>query len=263
MQQERHLASSEFRSYPYLTPEEFTEVCHHLERRYCQARLGVQRRRWMLDTFRAFNTADFTFGPEYGTYLVIRRPLDTVRDDEGLSSCMGAFSLGEETGGEDDDSEMMEAEEADQANHVQLDDRDHLPHGIRPRPRVRYEIILHPTYQVPCLWFNLQDLPADEDPLNIDTVFRWLVPDEYKAPLRASVGRIGGISLDSHPFTGMPSFFIHPCLIGEAMEKIDCSKENYLMVWLGLVGGCVGLWVPPEMAMVAPPVEMAPRSSHS
>lgn len=114
MQQQRHLASSEFRSYPYLTPEEFTEVCHHLERRYCQARLGVQRRRWMLDTFRAFNTADFTFGPEYGTYLVIRRPLDAVRDDEGLSSCMGAFSLGEETGGEDEDGEMMEAEEADQ-----------------------------------------------------------------------------------------------------------------------------------------------------
>ncbi|KAL2180358.1 uncharacterized protein P884DRAFT_78067 [Thermothelomyces heterothallicus CBS 202.75] len=216
MQQQRHLASSEFRSYPYLTPEEFTEVCHHLERRYCQARLGVQRRRWMLDTFRAFNTADFTFGPEYGTYLVIRRPLDAVRDDEGLSSCMGAFSLGEETGGEDEDGEMMEAEEADQVNHVQLDDRDYLPHGVRPRPRVRYEIILHPTYQVPCLWFNLQDLPADEDPLNIDTVFRWLVPDEYKAPLRASVGRIGGISLDVRRPTlplRFPSYICDlPCL---------------------------------------------------
>ena len=33
------------------------------------------------------------------------------------------------------------------------------------------------------------------------------------------------------------------------MEKFDCSKENYLMVWLGLVGGCVGLWVPAEMAL--------------
>lgn len=33
------------------------------------------------------------------------------------------------------------------------------------------------------------------------------------------------------------------------MSNFDCSKDDYLMVWLGLVGGCVGLWVPKEMAM--------------
>jgi ubiquitin-like-conjugating enzyme ATG10 len=55
--------------------------------------------------------------------------------------------------------------------------------------------------------------------------------------------------LQHHPVTGVPSFFVHPCLLGEAMGKFDCSKENYLMVWLGLVGGCVGLWVPAEMAL--------------
>lgn len=32
------------------------------------------------------------------------------------------------------------------------------------------------------------------------------------------------------------------------MAGFDCSKEDYLMVWLGLVGGSVGLWVPREMA---------------
>jgi len=55
--------------------------------------------------------------------------------------------------------------------------------------------------------------------------------------------------LQHHPVTGVPSFFIHPCLLGEQMSRFDCSKENYLMVWLGLVGGCVGLWVPPELAL--------------
>ncbi len=54
--------------------------------------------------------------------------------------------------------------------------------------------------------------------------------------------------LQHHPITGVPAFFVHPCLPGEAMSKFDCSKESYLMVWLGLVGGCVGLWVPKEMA---------------
>jgi len=32
------------------------------------------------------------------------------------------------------------------------------------------------------------------------------------------------------------------------MENFDCPMEKYLMLWMGLVGGCVGLWVPPEMA---------------
>lgn len=124
---------------------------------------------------------------------------------------------------------------------------------------VEYEIHLHPTYRVPCLWFNLRNLPADEPAFKIDTVFRRLVPDEYKTGLRA-LGNVGGISADvrfsgerscsqHHPITGVPSFFIHPCLLGDAILKFECNRTNYLMIWLGLVGGCVGLWVPKEMAM--------------
>lgn len=56
-------------------------------------------------------------------------------------------------------------------------------------------------------------------------------------------------SIQHHPVTGFPSFFVHPCLLGDAMSRFDCSKDNYLTMWLGLVGGCVGLWVPKEMMM--------------
>jgi len=77
---------------------------------------------------------------------------------------------------------------------------------------------------------------------------RDIVPDQFKDGLR-SAGAGGGISADYHPVTGLPSFFVHPCLLGEAMSDFDCSKENYLMVWIGLVGGCVGLWVPKELAL--------------
>ena len=55
--------------------------------------------------------------------------------------------------------------------------------------------------------------------------------------------------LQHHPVTGVPSFFVHPCMLGDAMAHFDCPKEDYLMVWLGLVGGPVGLWVPQEIAM--------------
>lgn len=97
---------------------------------------------------------------------------------------------GETAGSEEDFNNIL------QTNNVHVDNGRDCLESIQSRPRVRYEIMLHPTYQVPCLWFNLQNLPADEEPLSIDTVFRWLVPDEYKGALRASVGRIGGISLD-------------------------------------------------------------------
>lgn len=60
---------------------------------------------------------------------------------------------------------------------------------------VTYEIHLHPTYQAPCLWFTLHGLPVDEPAFNIDTVFRRLIPDQYKDKLR-KLGGIGGISAD-------------------------------------------------------------------
>ncbi|KAL2271169.1 hypothetical protein VTJ83DRAFT_540 [Remersonia thermophila] len=244
--------SAEFHAYPFLTPDEFAEVCHHLDRRYCRATLGPLRRRWKLSVCRALNTtAAFTLGPEYSTFVQIIRPLEGEPDDGGLSDCLGGFSLGEDggrAGGEEDvemHGEMMEAEEADQAALRRQPDPFAGGHG-----HVRYEIHLHPTYQAPCLWFSLHDLPVDERPLDIDTVFRRLVPPQFKETLRASLGGIGGISVDHHPATGIPTFFVHPCLLGEAMEAFDCSKEDYLMAWLGLVGGCVGLWVPAEMALV-------------
>ncbi|KXX74933.1 Ubiquitin-like-conjugating enzyme ATG10 [Madurella mycetomatis] len=244
MGQEHIPLSSEFRNYPFLTGEEFAEVCHHLERRYCQATLGPVRRQWKLRACSALNTS-FSLGPEYNTYIQIIRPLDRELDDGDLSKFLDNFSFDDRPGSaqteSEEDSDMMKAEEADEAV---------LPRKPRTTTagHVRYEIHLHPTYQAPCLWFSLHDLPVDEQGFDIDTVFRRLVPDQNKAGLR-SAGAIGGISADHHPVTGVPSFFIHPCLLGEAMSKFDCSKENYLMVWLGLVGGCVGLWVPAEMAL--------------
>ncbi|KAK3897371.1 ubiquitin-like-conjugating enzyme ATG10 [Staphylotrichum tortipilum] len=251
-----HPLTSDFRSYPFLTGEEFAEVCHHLDRRYCHATLGPVRRQWKLRVCTALNTATFALGPEYSTYLQIIRPLDGELDDGDLSQYLDAFSFGDRQGGvgleSDGDRKMVEAEEAD-AGQTVLPSKEHsvASRATAGHGHVRYEIHLHPTYQAPCLWFSLHDLPGDEQEqaLHIDTVFRRLVPDQFKEGLRGSVGGIGGISVDHHPVTGLPTFFIHPCLLGEAMSRFDCSKENYLMVWLGLVGGCVGLWVPAEMAV--------------
>ncbi|KAF4983266.1 hypothetical protein FZEAL_1304 [Fusarium zealandicum] len=230
------------KNFPSLNSEEFSEACHHLDRQYCQAALGTERPRWRLRVCTALCT-DFSFDGDYTTYIQIRRPLQTDLDHGDLSLDLDNFSFSDNSydasiGG---DKDMMETEEADEAALVKHQSR--LDVGI-----VEYEIHLHPTYRVPCLWFTLRDLPHDEPAFNIDTVFRRLVPDEYKAGLRA-LGGIGGISADHHPVTGVPSFFVHPCLLGDAISKFECDRTNYLMIWLGLVGGCVGLWVPKEMAI--------------
>jgi ubiquitin-like-conjugating enzyme ATG10 len=65
---------------------------------------------------------------------------------------------------------------------------------------VTYEIHLHPTYRMPCLWFSLNGLPPDEPAFDIDTVFRRLVPDQFKAGLRG-LGGIGGLSVDVSSFS--------------------------------------------------------------
>jgi ubiquitin-like-conjugating enzyme ATG10 len=113
----------------------------------------------------------------------------------------------------------------------------------------------------------LHDLPMGEPTFDVNAVYRYLVPTEYKSKLRAA-GVTGGISAavsletidhffsmkleliceKPHPITEVPAFFIHPCQTKEAMESFDCPINDYLMMWIGLVGACVGLWIPPEMA---------------
>ncbi len=108
--------SSEFKNHPFLTGEEFTEVCHYLDRRYCQASLGPLRKQWKLRICTALNVA-FALGPEYNTYIQITCPLEDELDDEGLSSCLENFSLGssrKDAMETETDGEMIAAEEADE-----------------------------------------------------------------------------------------------------------------------------------------------------
>lgn len=71
----------------------------------------------------------------------------------------------------------------------------HRPSVPQRLAYVTYEIHLHPSYRSPCLWFTLHGLGPDEPAFNIDTVFRRLVPDQYKGGLR-NAGPMGGISAD-------------------------------------------------------------------
>ncbi|KAI5864996.1 hypothetical protein GGS23DRAFT_403486 [Durotheca rogersii] len=239
---------SAYQCYPYLTAQEFAEACHGLDRRYCQATLGPLRRRWRLHVHTALDVSLEGGHPGYTTFLQITRPLDDgTAADSDLAAQMGDCSLGEDQESSmqlDIDRAVVEMEDSDKEVLPRSSTRPNFDVGY-----AKYEIHLHPTYHAPCLWFSLHNLPAAEPAFDVESVFRYLVPRHFKDALRQA-GPIGGISIDHHPLTGVPSFFVHPCVLGDAMTGFDCPKEDYLMVWLGLVGGCVGLWVPRQMATV-------------
>uniref|UniRef100_A0A8H7TNX0 Ubiquitin-like-conjugating enzyme ATG10 n=1 Tax=Bionectria ochroleuca TaxID=29856 RepID=A0A8H7TNX0_BIOOC len=232
----------EIANFPSLTGEEFLEACHHLDGAYCKAQLGSLRKRWKL-RLRMAVQADFLFQDVPNSYIEITRPLDPEDLDidlESLTISSGTEERGENMSGMD--QEMMEIEESDQAVLRK-------PVTQRDGAIVCYEIHLHPTYRMPCLWFQIQGLDTGESQYDLDTVFRYLVPEQYKEGLRR-YGGIGGISLDNHPVKGDPWFFVHPCLTGDNMSAFKCQISEYLTIWLGLVGGCVGLWVPRQMATI-------------
>ncbi|PHH65504.1 hypothetical protein CDD81_2284 [Ophiocordyceps australis] len=228
----------DIKDFPFLSTGEFSDACHKLEASYGIAELGSLRNSWKLRLRTALGTIFYVSGIN-PTYIQITCPLKPAIDSrDSLSLDLANLQM----------SDPVEADDI-MAETEQLDTAVLNPLVPQQDPEiVVYEIHLHPTYRVPCLWFSLHNLASGEPAFNIDTIFRRLVPDEYKSGLR-QVGGIGSISADHHPITGVPCFFLHPCMVGDALSKFDCSTQNYLMIWLGLVGGWVGLWVPKEMAV--------------
>jgi ubiquitin-like-conjugating enzyme ATG10 len=54
-----------------------------------------------------------------------------------------------------------------------------------------------------------------------------------------------------HPWTNTPCFFIHPCQTTAVIEASagdrSLSPVEYLVMWIGALGACVGFNVPLEM----------------
>ena len=132
---------------------------------------------------------------------------------------------------------------------------------------IEYTILLSSTYRVPVLYFNIYDLPPG-GPNGVDVVYQHLIPKHSSSRLSA-IGVNGAIGMtvrcqyssytgspaeidQNHPVTDIPCFFVHPCNTAEAMKEIipnsNISGLEYLLLWLGLVGTCVGLYLPRELA---------------
>lgn len=136
---------------------------------------------------------------------------------------------------------------------------------------IDFSITLSPTYCVPVLWFSLQSDREKKHP-SLEQVYDCLVPELSQASLRG-VGVMGGIStavsssldatfgvifhlltalfLQHHPISDRPAFFLHPCNTHAALLAVrpndSLTAEQYLMLWLGVVGSAVGLHIPSKL----------------
>ena len=119
-----------------------------------------------------------------------------------------------------------------------------------PRQRCYYDIIHSPSYAVPVLYVTLPDRPL---PLPEGIHQLLLASSDHPAlPPMQAIGPLGALTTTDHPTSGVPAYFVHPCRTAEAMESISggrkLSGSAYLLAWIGLVGGGVGLDVPVSVA---------------
>jgi len=120
---------SAYRHYPFLTKEEFAEVCHYLDAKYLQAILGPLRKEWRLNVHTAFDTSATSH--RLVTFVQITRPLDDTQVDEQLASQLGKVALEDPTQvrrsrriqrnqqQSEADRMMIETEEADKVGRIQ------------------------------------------------------------------------------------------------------------------------------------------------
>ena len=160
--------------------------------------------------------------------------MGVVYEEQGDLACNGGDVIGCE---EDDDEALTRLSDA------------------ATQALVTYDIVHSPSYQVPVLYLTcMQFHPKGQRPgalPPLDEVYELLVAPS-QSPQMQSVGVMGALSMTDHPISGMPAYFVHPCRTSEAMSAVtagkDVTPEQYLLMWLGLVGPSVGLEVPVELA---------------
>ncbi|KAG9626641.1 hypothetical protein KCU61_g8158, partial [Aureobasidium melanogenum] len=102
---------------------------------------------------------------------------------------------------------------------------------------VHYDILLSPSYRVPVVYMTASP------PLPVSQFFDLVVPHHFRDAMRET-GVMGALSMTDHPLTGMPAYFVHPCRTADTMcatKSGDIHVQDYMLLWLGIVGASVGL----------------------
>lgn len=201
----------EYCNWPFLNQEEFELACAFFDQRYVRAKLGPTRNIFKVKTRRTLTTGS--------TYLEILRLLQLPEDKDDLALAFSRTRIGGIDPSDFSGDIDMANEDRDQVSgasglsspvclpanqtkeilrsrpEAQAGDGEALPQYsiYSHQPYVIYEVHLHPTYNVPTLWFVLHDLPMGEQTFDIESIYRYLVPPQFKSQMR-QFGPVGGIS---------------------------------------------------------------------
>ncbi|THW16613.1 hypothetical protein D6D17_03237 [Aureobasidium pullulans] len=110
------------------------------------------------------------------------------------------------------------------------------------------------TYRVPVVYMTASP------PLPVSHFLDLVVPHHFQDAVRET-GVMGALSMtviayaaepasradlywQDHPNTGMPAYFVHPCRTADTMCATGAAGvqiQDYMLVWLGIIGASVGL----------------------
>ncbi|BFZ64374.1 hypothetical protein YB2330_005517 [Saitoella coloradoensis] len=192
-------------SYPSLTTPEFKQTCLHLQSQFLS---GGVASTWHSPRRSPWST---TTSEEAG-YLSIRVYRTTDHDDDD----------------DDDDDDDLEDDLEDNIDDPGLA-LAHPTSNVTPTTITDYHILLSPTYRIPTLYFRLSS--------------------PISAPAPATLLSGSPVSIVEHPLLGGTWWMVHPCMTGDAMMDVldidtGIGVEEYMSVWMGVVGSVVGLGIP-------------------
>ncbi|KAF2280672.1 uncharacterized protein EI97DRAFT_5285 [Westerdykella ornata] len=117
---------------------------------------------------------------------------------------------------------------------------------------VQYDILFSPTYSLPTLYFTLVSPNPTLCIPSLEVLYTHLIPPSSRSQTLA-VGVMGGVTITDHPVTNKPVYFIHPCQTAAVLKAsvkrgMRVSPVDYLVLWVGAMGACVGLHMPLGLA---------------
>jgi ubiquitin-like-conjugating enzyme ATG10 len=223
---------------PHLTPPKFDQACTSLITKFdCH---GHKQNKWQSVELISQNSTK---------YLRITRLLPHDHNHSASSATETVHAQDHDLEvNEEQDQELGEGTE----DELEIDDDDDQALTTEKcSVVVNHDIHLSPTYSLPILYTHITD-PQHRFPPTMDTLYRHLIPPHFKAQTKIT-GVMGGVTVADHPATGRPVFVVHACRTAEVLEACvgeGVGVDDYLLLWIGALGGCVGLSVP--LGLMAP-----------
>lgn len=166
-----------------------------------------------------------------GAYMVRERPFEV-----SIAIDQSSTFFGDETTDDETDFEECSILQDDHVNHEMVKETS-------TKVYLSFSIVFSQTYDIPVLYFTAQRMDGSlcsrqEIVGHLELLHHQNLTDDSWDFL----------SMDQHPMTGLPSYFLHPCNTKQRMESMITSQERHpaiqLLSWMSMMFVSMGLAIP-------------------